>query len=76
MTRYIPGVLLLGVAAWVFLHNGDHLQDPVVLMGLGALLGPDPEAQSRATVLILGGLGLLSVVRVRMQGRSRRDKAG
>ena len=75
MTRYIPGVLLLGVAVWVFLHNGDDPQDPIALMGLGALLGPDLEARSRVTVLILGGLGLLSVVRVRMQGRSRRDKA-
>ena len=73
MTRYIPGVLLLGVAVWVYLHNGANPQEPVVLMGLGALLGPDPEAQSRATLLLLGGLGLLSLVRGRMRTRSASD---
>lgn len=67
MTRYVPGLLLLGVALWVQLHNGDHPGEPVVLMGLGALLGSDPVLQGRVTVGILAGLGLLSVARLRMR---------
>ncbi len=74
MTRYVPGLLLLGVALWVQLHNGDHPGEPVVLMGLGALLGPDPVLQGRVTVGILAGLGLISVARLWMRSTSDSDE--
>ena len=74
MMRYVPGLLLLGVAFWVHSHNGDHPENPVVLMGLGALLGPDPVLQGRVTVGILAGLGLISVARLRMRSTSDSDE--
>ena len=74
MTRYVPGLLLLGVALWVQLHNGEHPGDPVVRMGLGALLGPDPVLQGRVTVGILAGLGLISVARLRMRPAADPDE--
>lgn len=73
MTRYVPGLLLLGVALWVQLYNGDHPGEPVVLMGLGTFLGPDPVLQGRVTVGILAGLGLISVARLWMRPTADAD---
>ena len=79
LDRIWPPALLFGVAAWLYRFNSTTDGDLFVLWGIETVVGRNLEAQSLATVGIIAGTGLVSLVigitRLLLEGDAEDDDA-
>lgn len=75
--RWLPPLLFIVAAAWLWRHNANTLDSFIVVPGAALLAGDDnPVAQGEMSVRLLAGLGgvLLCVELVReLRGKSTSD---
>jgi hypothetical protein len=77
--RWFTPIFLLGAAGFVAWYNASHPLEKLVFPFLEWVpgVGSDPEALGNATIVLLAGLGVLSLAETIWRGDGRmRDESG